>query len=94
MRPMDYMAEMFKSDNMMEKVRSTLVKQQVRIKNFEEQKMKKTGKKMQKQMRHQKNLEKSKEKKDNLKAIDKYKAHIKQKGGQRKDLDDFINEGK
>ena len=46
-RPQDYMAEMFKNDQMMTKIRSSLVKAQVRVRNYEEQQLKKHAKKLQ-----------------------------------------------
>lgn len=49
-RPNDFLAEMYKSDKVMQKVRSRLVKQQVKIHNFEEKKMRVQNKKFNKQV--------------------------------------------
>ena len=54
-RPQDFMAEMLKSDKVMSKVRSGLVKHQVRIQNYEEKKQNKQTKKFLKQKKHKKN---------------------------------------
>ena len=50
-RPNDFLAEMYKSDQVMQKVRSRLVKQQVKIQNFEEKKMREQNRKFNKQVR-------------------------------------------
>jgi rRNA-processing protein EBP2 len=49
-RPNDFLAEMYKSDQVMQKVRSRLVKQQVKIQNFEEKKMREQNRKFNKQV--------------------------------------------
>ena len=90
-RPQDFLAEMFKTDQMMTKIRSSLVQAQVKVRNYEEQQMKKHAKKIQKSRKHQKNLEASQKSKDSKVAIHKWKGDIKQKGsGIVKDLDDYI----
>jgi rRNA-processing protein EBP2 len=91
-RPPDFMAEMFKTDKVMTKIRSSLVKQQIRVRNYEEQQLKKYSKKIQKQRRHQKNLDASKAKKANNNAIQKWKSDVKQKGGAHlvADLDEYV----
>ena len=45
-RPQDYFAEMFKDDTMMTTIRSSLVKAQVKVRNYEEQQLKKHAKKL------------------------------------------------
>jgi hypothetical protein len=45
MRPNDYLVEMFKSDDVMQKIRNNLVKQQIKIQNFEEKKQNRENKK-------------------------------------------------
>jgi rRNA-processing protein EBP2 len=90
-RPQDYMAEMFKNDRIMAKVRSSLVKAQVKVRNYEEQQLKKHAKKIQKARRHQKNLDQSKRVRDNKQAINKWKGDIKRKGANLvADLDEYI----
>lgn len=51
MRPSDYLVEMYKSDEIMQKVRNNLVKQQVKIQNFEERKLRRDNKKFAKKVR-------------------------------------------
>lgn len=90
-RPQDYFAEMFKNDSMMTKIRSSLVKSQVKVRNYEEQQLKKHAKKLQKSRKHQKNLEASKNTKTSKVAIEKWKGDIKKKGANVvKDLDEYI----
>lgn len=91
-RPQDYMADMFKDDVIMTKIRSSLVKQQVRSRNFEEQKLKKYAKKIQKRRRHMKALQQNKQKEMTNTAIRKWHGDIKKKGGSGAvaDLDDYI----
>lgn len=89
-RPQDYMADMFKDDTIMTKIRSSLVKQQVRARNFEEQKLKKYAKKIQKRRKHMKNLQANKLKEQTNTAIKKWHGDMKKKGGTVADLDDYI----
>ena len=90
-RPQDYLAEMFKNDRMMTKIRSSLVKAQVKVRNYEEQQLKKHAKKIQKSRKHQKNLEQSNKVKANKFAIDRWKGDIKKKGANLvADLDEYI----
>lgn len=49
-RPADYLVEMYKSDEIMTKVRNNLVKQQVKIQNFEERKLRRDNKKFAKKV--------------------------------------------
>jgi hypothetical protein len=75
----------------MTKIRSSLVQAQVKVRNYEEQQLKKHAKKIQKSRKHQKNLEASQKSKDSKVAISKWKGDIKQKGGSVvKDLDEYI----
>lgn len=75
----------------MTKIRSSLVQAQVKVRNYEEQQLKKQAKKIQKSRKHQKNLEASQKSKDSKVAISKWKGDIKQKGGSVvKDLDEYI----
>lgn len=50
-RPNDYLVEMFKSDEMMQKIRSNLVNQQIKIQNFEEKKQRAENKKFAKKVK-------------------------------------------
>ncbi len=49
-RPTDYLVEMFKSDEVMQKIRSSLVNQQIKIQNFEEKKQRIENKKFAKKV--------------------------------------------
>ena len=84
------MAEMLKSDKVMGKVRSGLVRHQVRIQNYEEKKQNKSQKKFLKQKKHKKNLDAAMEKKKNVSAINKWKTALKNKGENAPDLDKFV----
>ena len=89
-RPQDFMAEMLKSDQVMGKIRSGLVKHQVRIQDYEEKKQNKSQRKMIKQKKSQKQTDAHKEKKRNVEAIDKWKKELKRKGDSAPDLNKFI----
>ena len=91
-RPPDFYAEMFKSDETMTKIRSSLVKQQVRVKNFEEVKLRKQMKRIQKQRKFEKQQDKVDEKKKNTSAINKWKADLQKKKGTTGDLDEYVKE--
>lgn len=83
---------MFKSDAIMTKIRSTLVQQQVRIKNFEEVKMRKQMKRFQKQRKVEKIQDKAEEKRKNTTAINNWKADLQKK--KAKDLDEYVKDEK
>jgi rRNA-processing protein EBP2 len=89
-RPANFYAEMFKNDEVMTKIRSTLVKQQVRMKNFEEVKLRKQMKRIQKQRKFEQQQEKVEEKKKNTIAINKWKADLNKR--RDKDLDHYVKE--
>ena len=90
-RPTDFYAEMLKDDSSMAKIRNNLVQQEVRIRNFEEQKLRKFAKKMHKQKKHQQNLDQNKHKAANNQAIENWKSDIKKKGSNMTaDLDEYI----
>ena len=52
MRPTDYLVEMYKGDDIMQRIRSNLVHQQVKIQNFEEKKLRRDNKKFAKKVRN------------------------------------------
>lgn len=89
-RPTNFYAEMFKTDEVMTKIRSTLVKQQVRMKNFEEVKLRKQMKRIQKQRKFEQQQDKVDEKKKNTLAINKWKADLSKR--KEKDLDHYVKE--
>ena len=49
-RPNDYLVEMVKADEVMQKIKSNLVRQQVKIQNFEERKLRRDNKKFAKKV--------------------------------------------
>lgn len=49
-RPDDFLAEMYKKDQVMQKIKNRLVKQQVKIQNFEEKRHRMENKKFAKQV--------------------------------------------
>jgi len=51
MRPNDYLVEMYKSDEIMEKIRSNLVRQQIKIKTNEEKLLRRENKKFAKKVK-------------------------------------------
>jgi len=91
-RPANFFAEMFKSDEVMTKIRSTLVKQQVRMKNFEEVKMRKQMKRVQRQKKFEKQQDRVEEKKRNTAAIGKWKADLQKRRDKAGDLDKYVKD--
>eukprot|EP00834_Sanchytrium_tribonematis_P006796 NODE_537_length_6324_cov_1.677430.p4 type:complete len:213 gc:universal NODE_537_length_6324_cov_1.677430:3363-2725(-) len=76
-RPSDYYCEMLKTDEMMEKMKKSLLKEKMEIENRDKkkeiQRLKKFGKKIQKK----REVEKIKEKKSKLDNVKKFKFHKK-----------------
>ena len=68
-RPDDFFAEMLKSDQHMSNVKSRLLKQQVKIKTFEEKKQRAENKKFHKAIKEFKMKAKHSEKRENLEQI-------------------------
>lgn len=87
-RPDDFLAEMLKSDGHMAQVKSRLLKQQVKIKTFEEKKQRTENKKFHKALKDFKQKAKHQEKRDNLDQISQLKKRIREKGDDMAD-DDF-----
>lgn len=75
-RPDDFLAEMLKSDQHMAAIKTRLLKQQTKIKTFEENKTKSENKKLHKALKDHKMRSKHNEKKENLKNIEKLKKRI------------------
>jgi len=65
-RPDDFLAEMLKTDGHMQQVKSRLLKQQVKIKSFEEKKQRDENKKFHKALKDFKMKAKHQEKRDNM----------------------------
>ena len=87
-RPDDFLAAMLKSDQHMSNVKSRLLKQQVKIKTFEEKKQRDENKKFHKALKDFKMKAKHSEKRENLNQIDLLKKRIKERGDDMAD-DDF-----
>ena len=68
-RPDDFFAEMLKNDTHMVKVKSRLLRQQVKIKTFEEKKLKQENKKFHKALKDFKMKNKNNQKRENLEMI-------------------------
>lgn len=68
-RPDDFFAEMLKTDEHMAKVKSRLLRQQTKIKSFEEKKQRTENKKFHKALKDFKMKAKHQEKRDNLDTI-------------------------
>ena len=88
-RPIDYFAEMFKSDSHMKIITKKLEYKNKEIVNREQNQKNKLQKKYQKNMKHRKQIEEAKEKSKNLRAIEEWKTSIRNKEG--KGLDHFIS---
>ena len=92
-RPDDFFAEMLKNDEHMVKVKSRLLKQQVKIKTFEEKKLRAENKKFHKALKDFKMKNKHQQKKENVEMISKLKQRIKEKGDdmEERDFDQIMN---
>ncbi len=88
-RPDDFLAEMLKSDDQMAAIKQRLLKQQTKIKTFEENKTKSENKKLHKALKDHKMRSKHNEKKENMKNIEKLKKKIASKGGEQLEDDEF-----
>lgn len=80
---------MLKSDQHMLDIKQRLLKQQTRIKMFEEKKTKQENKKLHKALKDYKMRAKHAEKRENMKNIDKLKKKIAQKGGEQLGDEEF-----
>ena len=79
-RPDDFLAEMLKSDAHMASVKSRLLRQQAKIKSFEEKKQRAENKKFHKAIKDFKMKAKHAEKRQNLEQIQKLKKRVQEKG--------------
>lgn len=86
-RPDDFFAEMLKNDTHMVKVKSRLLRQSVKIKTFEEKKLKQENKKFHKALKDFKMKNKNNQKRENLEMITQLKQKIKEKGDDMDDKD-------
>lgn len=90
-RPDDFLAEMLKTDQHMIDIKQRLLKQQTKIKTFEENKTKQENKKLHKALKDFKMRAKHSEKRENMKNIEKLKKKIQQKGGDQLADNEFDN---
>jgi len=90
-RPDDFLAEMLKTDQHMIDIKQRLLKQQTKIKTFEENKTKVENKKLHKSLKDFKMRAKHSEKRENMKNIEKLKKKIQQKGGDQLADSEFDN---
>jgi len=91
-RPVDYYAEMVKTDDHMAKVRHKLLEDENSAKIAEEKRKQRLARKYGKQVQVERQKEKAAEKKDHMQAIDKWRKERKQGGGSEKlplDMDDM-----
>uniref|UniRef100_A0A7S3MN52 rRNA-processing protein EBP2 n=1 Tax=Favella ehrenbergii TaxID=182087 RepID=A0A7S3MN52_9SPIT len=86
-RPDDFFAEMLKSDGHMAKVKARLLKQQTKIKSFEEKKQRTENKKFHKALKDFKMKSKHAEKRENLDQIKQLKQKIRERGDDMADAD-------
>ncbi len=94
-RPDDFLAEMLKTDHHMSQVKSRLLKQQVKIKTFEEKKQRDENKKFHKALKDFKMKAKHTEKRENLESINQLKKKIRERGDDMADEDfEKFNSGK
>ena len=84
-RPDDFFAEMYKSDTHMNNIKSRILKQQAKMKSFEDKKHRTENKKFHKAIKDHKMKEKHQEKRENLERIQTLKKKVQQKGD---DMDD------
>lgn len=89
-RPMDFMAEMFRADSTMYKVKQLAAEETRRIKIVENRKRGQAEKKMAKQVRAERLKAKAVEKNKTLNSIDKWKADSKKNNVDKDGLDKAI----
>ena len=86
-RPDDFFAEMLKTDQHMADVKSRILRQQVKIKSFEEKKQRADNKKFHKAIKDFKMKAKHAEKRENLEQIQKLKKRVKERGDDMEEAD-------
>lgn len=80
LRPVDYYAEMVKTDTHMEKVKGRLLAEKKNIEEAEERKKAREAKKMAKEVQSQKLKERAKQKKDDIESVKKWRKQRQQSG--------------
>lgn len=88
-RPMDYYAEMIKSDKQVLKIQKRLQETKEMHVKTEKKREQRIQKKFQKKWKHEKNLKKSKDRKQNIEKINQWKSDLRSKGEKAKDLDQY-----
>eukprot|EP00392_Amoebophrya_sp_AT5.2_P001556 g1558.t1 len=91
-RPGDFLAEMFKTDEQMLKVRARIVDEQKRISTVEERKRNQANAKFGKAVGVKRMEEKAKKKKQTLQELEKWKSS--EKSGKDKSLDEVLDDVK
>ena len=86
-RPDDFLAEMLKTDHHMANVKGRILKQQVKIKTFEEKKQRTENKKFHKALKDHKMKAKHAEKRENMDQINQFKQRIRERGDDMADED-------
>ncbi|CAN8258437.1 unnamed protein product [Cochlearia groenlandica] len=84
LRPADYYAEMVKSDNHMEKVKSRLLHEKKQMEETEERRKARDNKKLAKEVQSQKMKERAKQKKDDIDSVKKWRKQRQQSGFSEK----------
>lgn len=90
-RPVDFYAEMAKTDEHMATLQSKLNAKKKEILESKEKLVAKVQRKSAKRLKHSQNLEASKEKKRNVSAIEEWKKELRTKKDKARDLSEFIN---
>ena len=95
-RPDDFFAEMLKSDEQMGRVKARLLKQQEKIKTFEEKKQRTENKKFHRAIKEFKMKSKHAEKRENMASIQSLKKRIRERGDNLGDdeFDKIMNKQK
>ena len=93
-RPDDFFAEMYKTDKQMARIKSKMVAQQQRIKEFSEKRQKQDNKKFEKSIRHFKMQEKHAQKRQNLEGIKKFKTAMNNNNSDSLDINEYLKDKK
>ncbi|XP_047958831.1 probable rRNA-processing protein EBP2 homolog [Salvia hispanica] len=87
LRPIDYYAEMVKSDTHMEKVKSRILAEKRKMEEAEERRKARDNKKLAKEIQVQKQKERAKQKKDDIESVKNWRKQRKQSGFAADDKD-------
>ncbi|KAI3712565.1 hypothetical protein L1987_71124 [Smallanthus sonchifolius] len=87
LRPVDYYAEMVKTDTHMEKIKGRLLSEKRRIEEVEERRKARENKKKAKEVQAEKQKERAKQKKDEIESVKKWRKQRQQSGFQSGEKD-------